>query len=60
MTYLTRAEAAGALGVSTTTIDSYIRRGILSASQAVPAGKVRIPQAEVDRLLNTPKQAKGE
>ena len=48
---LTREEAANILNVSVTTLDRWIRAGIVSAVKI--GGSVRIPQSTLDKIIQT-------
>ena len=47
--------AAEKAGVSDTTIRRWIRLGILKAVQPVKRGVILIPEAELSRVLSTPR-----
>jgi len=49
--YLTVAQTAAYLQVSTRTIHRYIDSGLLSASQLVPGGTVRISASGIEKML---------
>lgn len=53
--WLTRKQAAEELQVTTATIDSWIDKDLLKASQIVPNGTVRISAVSVDRMLERSK-----
>lgn len=50
-THLTRQQAAEKLGCSTSTIDNYIRQGILTKRVAANGRSVRVLAGEVNRLI---------
>ena len=49
--WLTVRQAAKYLQVHPNTIRSYVTAGVLSASQLVPGGKLRISSASIEKLL---------
>lgn len=49
--YLTIKQAAAYLQVDPRTIHRYIKAGLLSASQLVPGGAVRISANSIEKLL---------
>ena len=51
MDYMTRKQAADYLQVTPATIDRYLAKGLLSASQMVPNGTVRISKASLEQML---------
>lgn len=54
---LRASEAAERLGVSTATIHRLINNGEINAFRV--GGSVRIPAAEIDRIINTPAARQG-
>lgn len=50
--WITRKQAAEELQVLPATIDRWIKQRLLTASQVVPNGTVRISAASIEKMLN--------
>jgi len=49
--FYTTGEAAAQIGVSSETINNWIKKGIIKAI-TLPTGQKRIPRREIDRILH--------
>lgn len=50
---LTVEDAADRMSVSSSTIRAWVRRGLLPSATMLPGGDLRIPQSDLDRLVES-------